>query len=157
MLEEKILADYKDAMKNKDTLRSSALSFLRSQLKNITIEKKKDKLDDNDVIAVIKKQVKQILDSIDKFKSGGRQDLVEKEQNELKILKTYLPPELSKEELEKIISEVISDIGASSIKEMGKVMKEVMPKVAGRGDNKLISEVIRSKLNQNEGSNSESK
>jgi len=157
MLEDKILADYKDAMKNRDTLKSSTLSFLRSQLKNVIIEKKKDKLEDKDVIVVIKKQVKQRLDSIEKFKSGERLDLVEKEKKELEILKKYLPPELSRKELEKIISEVIAEIGANSMKDMGRVMKEVMSKVSGRADSKLLSELVKSGLSQNESSNSESK
>lgn len=157
MLEDKILADFKDAMKNRNAFRQSTLSFLRSQLKNMAIEKKKDKLDDSDVIAIIKKQVKQRLDSIEKFKSGARLDLAEKEQKELEILKAYLPEELSKEELEKIIDEVIASIGANTIKDMGKVMKEIIPKVSGRADNKLLSELVRLKLTKNESSDSESK
>lgn len=157
MLEDKILADFKDAMKNRNAFRQSTLSFLRSQLKNMAIEKKKDKLDDSDVIAIIKKQVKQRLDSIEKFKSGVRLDLAEKEQKELEILKAYLPEELSKEELEKIIDEVIASIGANTIKDMGKVMKEIIPKVSGRADNKLLSELVRLKLTKNESSDSESK
>jgi len=157
MLEDKILVDFKDAMKKRESLKIATLSFLRSQLKNIAIEKKEDKLDDSDVIAVIKKQVKQRLDSIDKFKSGGRQDLVEKEQNELEILKSYLPKELSKEEIGKVVDEVIVNIGANTMKDMGKVIKEVISQVAGRADNKLVSELIKSKLIGNESGNSESK
>ncbi|NQU19090.1 GatB/YqeY domain-containing protein [bacterium] len=157
MLEDKILVDFKDAMKKRESLKIATLSFLRSQLKNIAIEKKEDKLDDSDVIAVIKKQVKQRLDSIDKFKSGGRQDLVEKEQNELEILKSYLPKELLKEEIEKVVDEVIVNIGANTMKDMGKVIKEVISQVAGRADNKLVSELIKSKLIGNESGNSESK
>lgn len=157
MLEDKIMSDFKEAMKNKEALKQSTLSFLRSQLKNIAIEKKKDKLDDSDVIAAIKKQVKQRLDSIENFKSGGRSDLVEKEEKELKILKTYLPEELSPDELGKIIDEAISTSGASSIKDMGRVMKEVMTKASGRADNKLLSELVKSKLAKNESSSPESK
>ena len=157
MLEDKILADFKDAMKKRESLKIATLSFLRSQLKNIAIEKKEDKLDDSDIIAAIKKQVKQRLDSIDKFKSGGRQDLVEKEQNELEILKSYLPKELSREEIEKVVDEVIVNIGANTMKDMGRAMKEVISQVAGRADNKLVSELIKSKLIGNESGNSESK
>ena len=157
MLEDKILEDFKNAMKNKDALRVSTLSFLRAQLKNVAIDKKKDKLDDIDVIAVIKKQIKQRQDSIENFKTGNRLDLAEKEQNESDILKLYLPQELSKEELEKIIAEVISATGANTMKDMGKVMKELTPKMAGRADNKLVSELIRAKLTQNEGGNTAGK
>ncbi len=157
MLEEKIMLDFKEAMKNREVLKQSVLSFLRSQLKNVAIEKKKDKLDDDDVIAVIKKQVKQRLDSIEKFKSGSRMDLAEKEEKEVQILKTYLPKELSKEELGKIVEQAISSVAASSVKDMGKVMKEVMLKVAGKADNKLLSELVKTKLTGDESGNSESK
>jgi len=157
MLEDKILEDFKDAMKKKDALRVSTLSFLRSQLKNVAIDKKKEKLDDNDVIAVIKKQIKQRLDSVESFKAGNRLDLAEKEQGELNILKSYLPEELSKEELEKIIDEAINSVSASGMKDMGKVMKEVSLKTAGRADNKLISDLVRAKLSKSENSSPESK
>jgi len=146
MLEATILNDYKDAMKRKDALAVSTLSFLRSQLKNVAIEKKKDSLDDSDVIAIIKKQIKQRHDSIENFQSGGRQDLAEKEKKELAILKAYLPEELSNEELEKIVSEVIAATGASGMKAMGQVMKEVLAKVEGRAESKAVSDMVRQKL-----------
>ncbi|MDD5291753.1 MAG: GatB/YqeY domain-containing protein [Candidatus Omnitrophica bacterium] len=157
MLEDKIFEDFKDAMKKKDALRVSTLSFLRSQLKNVAIDKKKDKLEDSDVITVIKKQIKQRLDSIDNFKAGNRLDLADKEQGELNILKAYLPEELSKEELEKIINEAISSVSAAGMKDMGKVMKEVSSKTAGRADNKLVSDLVRAKLAKSENSSPESK
>jgi uncharacterized protein YqeY len=153
MLEDKIMEDFKEAMKKKDALRVSTLSFLRAQLKNVAIDKKKDKLDDIDTIAVIKKQIKQRQDSIENFKAGNRPDLAEKEQNELNILKSYLPEELPREELEKIIGEVVALVGASTMKDMGRVMKELTPKIQGRCDNKLVSELVRMKLTQGEGSN----
>lgn len=157
MLEDKLLSDYKEAMKNKDALKSSTLSFLRSQLKNIAIEKRKEKLDDSDVIATIKKQIKQRLDSIEKFNSGARYDLAQKEQKELEILKTYLPQELSKEDVEKIVDETIVAAGANGIKDMGRVMKEIMLRVSGKVDNKFLSDTVKSRLTKNEGSNPESK
>ena len=150
MLEDKIMADFKEAMKSRDALRHSVISFLRSQLKNIAIEKKQDKLDDADVISVIKKQVKQRAESIEKFRIGQRLDLAEKEEKEIEILKKYLPEEISREELDRIVEETIAAVGASSLKDMGKVMKEIMPKVSGRADNKVLSESIRSKLTKNE-------
>lgn len=146
MLEEKILADFKDAMKKKDSIRTSTLSFLRAQLKNNAIEKRQDSLQDSEVITVIKKQLKQRLDSIEKFKSGGRTDLAEKEQKEFEILKCYLPEEISANELEGIIEAVIAETQANSIKDMGRVMKEVVAKTAGRAESKLVSELVRSKL-----------
>jgi len=148
MLEEKILNDYKNAMKDKDAVKSSTLSFLRSEMINVAIEKRKKLLDDPDVIGVIKKQIKQRQDSIEQFKIGSRQDLVDKETKELEILKSYLPPELPAEEIKKIIEESIVVTGAQDMKDMGRVMKEVNAKIAGRADGKLISDLVKEKLNK---------
>jgi len=148
MLEEKIFNDYKEAMKNRDTLKSSVLSFLRAAMMNAAIEKKKKNLDDNDVIAVIKKQVKQRRDSIEQFQKGNRQDLADKETKELEILKSYLPPELPVEEIKKIIEEAIALTGAQDMKDTGKVMKEVTAKIAGRADSKLVSDLVRERLSK---------
>lgn len=146
MLEDKILNDYKEAMKNKDTLKASTLSFLRAQFMNLAIEKRKKLLDDIDAIAAIKKQIKQHLDSIEQFKQGNRQDLVDKETKELEILKSYLPPELPVEEIKKIIEEAIAVTGAQDMKDMGKVIKETNTKVAGRADGKLVSDLVKERL-----------
>jgi len=148
MLEEKILNDYQEAMKSRDTLRSSVLSFLRAQFMNLAIEKKKKSLDDIDCIAVIKKSVKQHQDSIEQFKQGNRQDLADKETKELEILKSYLPPELAEEEIKKIIEEAVSLTGAKDIKDMGKVMKEVTLKIAGQADGKLVSDMVKMRLSK---------
>ncbi len=146
MLEEKILEDYKIALKQKDTIKTSILNFLRSEVSYYRIDKKKDKLDDQDVISVIKKQVKSHQDSIEQFEKGNRPDLAEKEKKELEILKTYLPQELSEAELRGIVEEVLSSIPNATVKEMGKVMKEVMAKSGGRADGKLISDLVRARL-----------
>jgi len=147
-LEGKIFNDYKEAMKNKDTVKSSTLSFLRAEVINVAIEKKKKALDDNEVITVIKKQIKQHQDSIEQFKKGNRQDLADKETKELEILKAYLPPELPAEEIKKIIEEAIALTGAQDMKDMGKVMKEVTAKIAGRADGKLVSDLVRERLSK---------
>ena len=148
MLEEKIFNDYKEAMKNKDTAKSSTLSFLRAEVINVAIEKKKKALDDNEVITVIKKQIKQRQDSIEQFKKGNRQDLADKETKELEILKSYLPPELPLEELKKIIEEAVALTSAQDMKDMGKVMKEITAKITGRADSKLVSDLVRERLSK---------
>lgn len=148
MLEEKILNDYKDAMKSKDSLKSTVLSCLRAQLLNKAVEKKQNSLDDAAVVDVVRKQIKQRQDSIEQFNKGNRPDLSEKEQKEMGILKTYLPQELSADEIKKIIDEARQATGAAGIKDMGKVMKEVNAKVAGRADGKTISDLVRSALSQ---------
>ena len=146
MLEEKIMEDYKKAMKEKEALKVSVLSFLRAELKNAAIDKKKDKLEDSEVIAVVKKQVKQRQDSIEQFKAGGRQDLVEKETKELEILKSYLPQQLSEDKIREIIEEAVRETGACGPQDMGKLMKALLPKLSGGADNKLVSELVKARL-----------
>jgi hypothetical protein len=148
MLEEKILNDYKEAMKARDTVKSSALSFLRADMINVACAKKKKALDDTEVVVVIKKQIKQREDSIEQFTKVSRLDMAEKEKQELQILKAYLPPELSSDELKKIIEEAIVSTGATSMKEMGMVMKEANLKIAGRADGKLVSDLVRERLSK---------
>ena len=146
MLEEKILNDYKQAMKDRDAVKSSILSFLRAEIMNAGLKKNKKVLDDADVMVVIKKQIKQHEDSIDQFTKGNRQDLADKETKELAILKAYVPPELSIEQVKQAVDEAISACGAGGPKDMGKVMKEVMAKLAGQADGKLISDLVRERL-----------
>ena len=148
MLEEKIFNDYKEAMKNRDTLKSSVLSFLRAAMINAAIEKKKKNLEDNDAIAVIKKQVKQRQDSIEQFQKGNRQDLADKEIAELAVLKAYLPEELSSDEIKKIVEECVVLTGALGMKDMGRVMKEANAKIAGRADSKMVSDLVRERLSK---------
>ncbi len=147
-LEEQIMNDYKQAMKDKDATKSSTLSFLRSQMKYVLIEKKTDKLADADIVTVIKKQVKQRQDSIDQFEKGGRADLVSKEKAELDILKSYLPQELSAQEVRSAVREGIAETKAASVKDMGNVMKVVLPKLAGKADSKLVSDLVKEELSK---------
>ena len=148
MLEDKIMEEYKQAMKDKEALKVSTLSFLRSQLQYAMIEKKVEKLNDADAVAVIKKQVKQRQDSIAQFEKGGRSDLAEKEKRELAILKSYLPEEMSTEELKSLIKSAIEESGAGGIKDMGKVMKVLLAKVAGRTDSKIVSDLVKESLSR---------
>jgi uncharacterized protein len=145
-MEKKILDDYKGAMKARDSLKSSVLSCLRAEIMNMALAKKKNNLDDNEVLAVIKKQVKQHQDSIDQFTKGNRLDLVEKEVKELKILEAYLPAQISAEELKKVVEEIIVACGACGMKDMGKVMKEATARVGASADSKALSELVRAKL-----------
>lgn len=148
MLQDQINKDYIAAMKARDTEKSSTLNFLRAQLKNVIIEKKTQELEDTDVIAVIKKQIKQRQDSIEQFKEGGRMELVQKEQKELEVLASYLPEQLSAEQIESVVSEVIQEAQANSMKDMGRVMKAVQEKTQGNADNKMVSELVKKALMQ---------
>ena len=145
-LDDKISQDYVKAMKDRDTLRSATLNFLRAQIKNVKIDKRVEKVTDQDVIAVIKKQVKQRHDSIAQFTSGGRQDLVVKEEAELNILKSYLPVEMSPQALTAIVDDAIKAAGAVSVKDMGRIMKEVLAKVAGQADGQMVSALVKERL-----------
>jgi len=146
MLADKIFEDYKEAMKSRDALKSSVLSFLRADMLNLATAKKKDKLDDAEIITVIKKQIKQRQDSIEQFTKGGRVEAAEKEKKEAEILKKYLPAEMPVEEIKRLIEEAVAATGASSMKDMGRLMKELAPKIAGEADGKLVSDLVRQRL-----------
>ena len=145
-LEDKISQDYVQAMKARDSFTSSVLSFLRAQIKNVKIDKRLETIPDEDVISVIKKQAKQRQDSITQFKAGNRTDLAQKEEKELAILKNYLPPEMSTEQVKNIVEEVVSSSGAASIKDMGRVMKDVLGRTAGQADNQTVGVLVKERL-----------
>jgi len=146
MLDEKILNDYKEAMKARASLKVSVLSFLRADMLNLATAKKKDKLDDSEIITVIKKQAKQRQDSIEQFTKGDRLEMADKEKKELEILKSYLPAELPVEEIKRLLDEVIIATGSSGLKDMGKVMKELSVKLAGKADGRLVSDLVKQRL-----------
>ncbi len=145
-LEEKIYQDYLQALKSKDKIKLTFLSFLRSELKNQAISLKKKALDDDEVLGGLKKQQKRLQDSKESIASSGRQDLIENLDKELNILQQYLPQPLSEQELTTIINEVIASTGAVSMKDMGKVMKEVISKVGVRADSRKVSALVKEKL-----------
>jgi len=146
MLEEKILKEYQEAMKSRDTVKSTLLSSLRAEMANAAMKEKKAKLDDNGIIAVIRRQIKQHRDSIEQFQKGGRQDLVDKETRELEVLKSYLPVQLSGDEIKKIIEEIVAVVAAQGLKDMGKVMKEVVARIGSGADGKLVSDLVKERL-----------
>lgn len=140
-----IEAQLKDAMRAQDKDRLMALRNIKSVLKNKAIDAKRD-LNDGEVIQVLSTLAKQRKESIEAFQSGGRQDLVEKEAAELKVIEEFLPQQLSAEELERTIREAITETQAQGAKDMGKVMKAVQPKVMGRADGKVVSELVKKLL-----------
>ncbi len=146
MLEDKIFEDFKQAMKAKDELRKSILSFLRSQIKNLAIEKRKEKLEDADCVNLIKKEIKRHEDSIEQFKKGARLDLAEKEEKELVILKAYLPSALNEQETSQIIFDVLKDFPNATMKDMGNIMKLVLEKASGRADGAIVSGLVKKAL-----------
>jgi uncharacterized protein len=135
----------KDAMRAQDKDRLSALRNIKSVLKNKAIDLKRE-LNDEEVVQVLNTLSKQRRESIDAFRAGGRNDLVSKEEAELKIIQEFMPAALSSEELDQIIRKAIDDTQAQGAKDMGKVMKALMPLVTGRADGKVVSERVKALL-----------
>lgn len=143
---EQINADLTAAMKAREAARLSALRMLKAAIMNKGVEKGRD-LDDSEVLQVVASLVKQRRDSIEQFGSAGRADLVEKETSDLTVLEAYLPPAVSAGEIEAAVAAAVAETGATSAKDMGKVMKAVMPKLAGKNaDGKAVNEAVRRKL-----------
>ncbi len=145
-LEEQINKDYIQAMKERNTVKSGTVNYLRAMIKQVKVDTRAEAMSDADVIAIIKKQIKQRQDSIEQFEKGGRADLADKEKVELAIMKVYLPAEMAVDEIQALIVEAIKESGASSVKDIGAVMKLVRDKAAGRADGKLMSELVKEKL-----------
>jgi len=145
-LKAKILDDIKNAMKSKEADRLSAIRFLQAAVKNREIELRPNAITDQDILGVIKKMAKQRKDSIAEYEKAGRADLADKEKYELGIMEEYLPAQLSTEAVAKIVDEVIKATGATTQKQMGAVIKEVMAKTGGNADGKVISDLVRGKL-----------
>ena len=144
-LEERLLEEMKQAMKSNDKLRLSTIRMIRSALKNKEIELRKS-LEDEEVAKVIQAMVRKGEESVEQFQIGGRMDLVDKEKKEIEILKSFLPQPLNQEEILKIIDQSIQETQASSPKDIGKVMKSVMPKIGGKADGKLINQLVKERL-----------
>jgi len=146
LLRDQVNADISSAMKAKDAARLSALRMLKAAIMNKGVEKGRD-LDDAEVVQVVSTLVKQRRDSIEQFSNAGRVDLVDKETAEVAVLEHYLPPAASAGDIDAAVLEAIAETGASSPKDMGKVMKAVMPRLAGKNaDGRAVSEAVRRKL-----------
>ena len=141
-LQERIQQEIKAAMLARDADKLGTLRLLKSALGYAQIEKKTDSLPDADVMAIIQREVKKRRDSAEQFTTGGRPELADKELKEIVVLETFLPKQLSPEELEQIVQAAIQEAGATSKKDMGTVMKLVQAKVAGRADGKTISTLV---------------
>ena len=145
MLKEKLMEDLKNSMKEKNVVRKNVIQMVRAAI--LQIEKDKGiEVDDNKILEIIAKEVKTRNDSLEDFRKGGREDLVEQAKQEIAILSEYLPKQLSREELKEKIQNIINELGANSIKEMGAVMKEAKAQIGIAADGKSINEVVRELL-----------
>jgi uncharacterized protein YqeY len=145
-LSDRVNSDLAAAMKAQDHRRLSALRMLKAAIMNKSVEKGRD-LDDADVLQVVASLVKQRRDSIEQFGKAGRNDLVEKESGEIAVLEQYQPPAATAEEIDAAVAAAIAETGAATMKDMGKVMKAVMPRLAGKtADGKTVNEAVRRRL-----------
>ena len=144
-LKEKLQSDLKKAMKEKNAFERDVIRFIMSAIKQIEVDERKE-LTDADIEAILLKQIKQRNDAIEQFKSGDRDDLVEKNEAEIAILQRYLPEPMSEEELKTVLEEIIAETGAQSMKDMGKVMGAAKAKIGSRADGKTINQMVKSLL-----------
>lgn len=145
MLKEKLMEDLKNAMKEKNIIRKNVIQMVRAAI--LQIEKDKGiEVDDNRILEIIAKEVKTRNDSLADFEKGGREDLISSAKEEIAILSEYLPKQLTKEELKEKLTTIIADLGATSIKDMGKVMKEAKSQIGTAADGKSINEVVKELL-----------
>ena len=145
-LNDRIMNDLKEAMKNKDSFKLSVIRMVKGAIQLEKINKKRD-LNDEEVIDVISKQIKLRKDSINEFEKAGRNDLADTTKKEVEVLNEYMPEQLSSEEVNKIIDEAFAKVNPTSQKDMGLIMKEVTPKVKGKADMGEVSKIIKEKLN----------
>ena len=144
-LKEQLTTDMKEAMKSHDKDRLAVIRMVSGAIRQQEIDGQKE-LSDEDVIAVMSKEIKMRKDSIEEFKKGGREDLIAKTQAEIDVLMPYMPAQLSEDEVRELVKAAVAETGAATPKDMGKVMGALMPKVKGRADGKLVNTLVRSML-----------
>ncbi len=144
-LKEKLMDDLKTSMKNKDKVRKNVVTMIRSAIKQKEVDERIE-LDDEGIIDIISKQVKQKRDSIEDFKKGNRDDLVDLTEQEVSVLLEYLPEQLSEDEVRVMVKETIDEVGAESMKDMGKIMGRIMPKIKGKADGSLVNKIAKDYL-----------
>ena len=137
--------DMKQAMRDRDVVRRDIIRYLRSEIRNQEIKERKE-LDDQGVTQVLSRQAQQRRDSIEIYKEAGREDLVEKEQGELALIISYLPQQMSADEITELVQQVIAEVGASGPEDMGKVMGAIMPRVRGKAEGREVNAIVQQTL-----------
>ena len=141
-LKERIMNDLKKAMKERNEVKVRTLRMVIASIKNWEVENTKE-IDDDGMITVLTKEAKRRKEAIEEYRKAGREDLAKAEEEELKIIESYLPERMSEEEIKELVLKTIEEVKATSPKDLGKVMKVIMPKVKGRADGKLVNEMVR--------------
>ena len=144
-LKEKLMEDLKSAMRNRDKLRKDTITMVRAAIRQKEVDDRVE-LNDQDVIDILTKQLKEKKHSIEEFKKGDRQDLIEQTNKEIDVLLDYLPKQLGEDELRQIIQEVMTENNINSVKDMGTLMKHIMPKVKGKADGNTVSKIAKELL-----------
>lgn len=144
-IKEKLMEDLKLSMKDKDTVRKNAVQSVRAAIKQVEVDNRVE-LSDEDIIGVIAKEAKKRKDVLPEYEKSGRTDLIDELKKEIEVLMGYLPSQLSKEELGEIVKQAISEVGATSMKDMGKIMASVMPKIKGRADGGAVNAIVKELL-----------
>lgn len=144
-LQERLMEDLKSSMKNRDKVKKDCITMIRAAIKQREVDERVE-LSEEDIVEIIAKQVKQKRDAIEDFKKGQRDDLVDLTEKEIDILLEYLPRQLAEEEIDEIVKDAIEQVGANTIKDMGKVMSIIMPKVKGRADGGLVNKIVKQYL-----------
>ncbi len=144
-MKEELLQDLKEAMKNKETLRKDTITMLRAAI--LQVEKDSQKtLNDDEICAIVAKEVKKRKESVKEYEDAGREDIAENLKKEIEILSKYLPEQLTEEEIRKMVEDAVKESGAASPRDMGKVMSILRPKTAGKADGKLVSDIVKERL-----------
>ena len=144
-MKEQLLQDLKEAMREKDTIKKDAITMLRASI--LQVEKDTQKtLNDDEICAIVAKEVKKRKESLKEYEEANREDIVESLKREIEVLSKYLPEQLTKEEIEKLVEQAIVESEATSMRDMGKVMSNLRPKTAGKADGKLVSDIVKEKL-----------
>ncbi|MFT8908177.1 MAG: GatB/YqeY domain-containing protein [Lentilactobacillus diolivorans] len=143
---DQLKSDLKDAMKARDKVRLGVIRGLKSQIMNAEVDSSNHKLTDDQINTVVMKEIKQQKESLEEFQKANRQDLVTDQQAKLKIAEEYAPKQLSNDEVEKIVIETISQVGAESMADFGKVMGAVMPKLKGKADGNIVNQFVKKQL-----------
>ncbi|RYG74734.1 GatB/YqeY domain-containing protein [Lentibacillus lipolyticus] len=144
---EQLNEDMKQAMKNKEKEKLAVIRMVKASLQNETIKLGKNNLSEDEDLAVLSRELKQRKDSLQEFKSAGRDDLVRKLETEINVIEAYMPHQLTEEELEAVVTSTIQEVNATSKKDMGKVMNTIMPKVKGKADGARINKLVQKHLN----------
>lgn len=141
-LKDRLTNDLKESMKNKETVRKSVITLIRADIKQYEVDNRVE-LDDDKILTLIAKQMKQRKDALEEFKKADRTDLIDQTNEEIEVLSFYLPEQLADDELEEIVKKVVAEVGATSMKDMGAIMGKVMPLVSGRADGKRINAMVK--------------